>query len=171
MKATKDGLDIIVRAASASWAQPKTILLYVNGYEVARAEITPSEGPKDIHQLFHVDLPHDHDAWISAIVLGADVDAPWWGVQNKYTMGSTNPVWVDRDGKRGYESPRATAERLIKRAGTISDRLPLIFAGVDDTVLIQAMTLLEDEWLDSLADLGDARAEQSSYFNAYWSTH
>jgi len=171
VKATKDGLDIIVRAASASWAQPKTILLYVNGYEVARAEITPSEGPKDIHQLFHVDLPHDHDAWISAIVLGANVDAPWWGVQNKYTLGSTNPVWVNRDGKRGYESPRATAKRLIKRAGTISDRLPLIFEHVDDAVLIQAMTLLEDEWLDSLADLGDARAEQSSYFNAYWSTH
>ena len=63
------------------------------------------------------------------------------------------------------------AVRLIKRAGTIPDRLPLIFKGVDDAVLIQAMTLLEGEWLDALADLGDDRAEQSSYFNAYWSTH
>ena len=169
VRATSGSLDLIVRAASASWAQPKTILLYVNGYEVARAEIAPSEGPKDIHQLFHVDLPHDHDAWISFIVLGASLEAPWWGVRNKYTLGSTNPVWVDRDGKRGYESPRATAKRLIRRARSISDRLPLIFEGVDDAVLIQAMTLLEGEWLDALADLGDARAEQSSYFNAYWS--
>jgi len=171
VRATADGLDLIVRAASASWAQPKTIILYVNGYEVARAEVAPSEGPKDIHQLFHVELPHDHDVWISSIVLGAELVAPWWGVQNKYTLGSTNPVWVDRDGKRKYESPRATAVRLIKRAGTIPDRLPLIFKGVDDAVLIQAMTLLEGEWLDALADLGDDRAEQSSYFNAYWSTH
>ncbi|MCH2105297.1 MAG: CehA/McbA family metallohydrolase, partial [Planctomycetes bacterium] len=164
VKATKDGLDIIVRAASASWAQPKTIILYVNGYEVERAEIAPSEGPKDIHQLFHVDLPHNHDVWISSIVLGAHLEAPWWGVQNKYTLGSTNPVWVDRDGKRGYESPRATAARLIQRARGDASKLPLIFEGVDDTVLIQALTMLDDEQFDALADLGDARAEASDHF-------
>ncbi len=171
VKATKEGLDIVVRAASASWAQPKTIILYVNGYEVARSEIEPSDGPKDIHQLFHVDLPHDHDVWISSVVLGTHIEAPWWGVSNKYTLGSTNPIWVDRDGKRKYESPNATAARLIRRAGTEPKRLPLIFKGVDDAVLIQAMTLLEDDWLDALADLGDARAEESSYFKAYSSTH
>ena len=108
--------------------------------------------------------------WISSIVLGAHLEAPWWGVQNKYTLGSTNPVWVDRDGKRGYESPRATAARLIQRARGDASKLPLIFEGVDDTVLIQALTMLDDEQCDALADLGDARAEASDHFEAYWST-
>jgi len=171
VRANESGLDLVVRAASASWAQPKTILLYVNGYEVARAKITPSEGPKDIHQLFHVDLPHDHDVWISSIVLGANLDAPWWGVRNKYTMGSTNPVWVDRGGKRGYESPRATAERLVKKAGSSSARLIEALEAADDTVVIQALTMLTDEEFDALADFGDDRADRSDHFNAYWLTH
>ena len=171
VKAKGDAVELIVRAASASWAQPKTFILYVNGYEVAREEVEPSEGPKDIHQLFHVDLPHDHDVWISCVVLGARLEAPWWGVQNKYTLGSTNPVWIDRDGKRGYESPRATAARLIERVGENTSKLPLAFEGVDDAVLIQAMSLLSDEGVDALADLGDARASESAYFEAYWSTH
>ena len=103
--------------------------------------------------------------------LGAKLEAPWWGVQNKYTLGSTNPVWVDRDGRNGYESPRATAARLIQRTRGDASKLPLVFEGVDDTVLIQAMTMLDDEQLDALADLGDARAEASDHFKAYWSTH
>jgi len=171
VRATEDGVDLVVRAACASWAQPKTILVYKNGVEVAREEVAPTEGPKDIHQLIHVDLPHDHDAWIACVVLGSELDAPWWGVQNNYTLGATNPVWVNRDGRRGYESPRATAARIIKEVGPSPERLAATFADVDDAVLIQAMTLLTDEDLDALADLGDERAEQSSYFNRYWSTH
>ena len=150
VRATEAGIDIIVRAASASWAQPKTIIVFKNGYEVARVEIEPTDGPKDILQPFHIDLPHEHDAWISSVILGAKLDAPWWGVKNNYTLAGTNPIWVDRGGTRGYESPRATAGRLIKRAGSSTERLIKAFAAVDDAVLIQAMTLLDEAKADLL---------------------
>ena len=169
VRATEAGIDIVVRAASASWAQPKTIIVFKNGYEVARTEIAPTDGPKDILQPFHIDLPHEHDAWISSVVLGAELDAPWWGVKNNYTLAGTNPIWVDRGGARGYESPRATAGRLIKRAGSSAERLIKTFADVDDAVLIQAMTLLDEAKADLLADLCDERAESSEYFDLYWS--
>jgi hypothetical protein len=171
VKAKDGGVDLVLRAASASWAQPKTIIAYKNGYEVARVEVEPSEGPKDIHQLFHIDLSHDHDAWVAFIVLGAELDAPWWGVRNFYTLGSTNPVWIDRGGKRGYESPLETAAHLVKAAGSNHAKLAESLKGVDDAVLIQALTLVSDEAVDALADLGDARAASSDYFKAYWSTH
>jgi hypothetical protein len=169
VKATEDGIDIVVRAASASWAQPKTIIVYRNGYEVARAEIEPTVGPKDVHHVFHIDLPHEHDSWISCVVLGAELDAPWWGVQNNYTLAGTNPIWVDRGGARGYESPLATAGRLIKAAGSSTERLIASFEAADDAVLIQGMTLLDEERADTLADLCDERAERSDYFDIYWS--
>ena len=171
VKATGAGVDIIVRAASASWAQPKTIIVYRNGYEVAREEVAPTAGPKDVRQAFHIDLPHDHDSWLSCVVLGAELDAPWWGVQNNYTLAGTNPIWIDRGGARGYESPLATAERLIKAADSSTERLITSFGAVDDAVLIQGITLLDDERADLLADLCDERAESSSYFDTYWSTH
>ena len=167
-RATANGLDIVVRAASASWAQPETILLYRNGYEIARAEITPSPGPHDIHHLFHVDLPEDHDSWISCIVLGAKLEAPWWGVQNKYTLAASNPIWIDRDGRSGYQSPRATAERLLKKSGPNPTKLITALQAADDAVVIQALTMLSEAQLDELADFGDDRAAQSAYFRAYW---
>ena len=77
--------------------------------------------------------------------------------------------WVDRGGTRGYESPRATAGRLIKRAGSSTERLIKAFAAVDDAVLIQAMTLLDEAKADLLADLCDERADSSEYFDLYWS--
>jgi hypothetical protein len=100
--------------------------------------------------------------------LGAELDAPWWGVQNNYTLAGTNPIWIDRGGARGYESPRATAGRLIKAAGSSTERLIKAFAGADDAVLIQGMTLLDEDKADILADLCDERAESSAYFNSYW---
>ena len=61
--------------------------------------------------------------------------------------------------------------RLIERVGKNTSKLPLAFEGVDDAVLIQAMSLLSDVGVDALADLGDARTSESAYFEAYWSTH
>ncbi|MDP6538337.1 MAG: CehA/McbA family metallohydrolase [Planctomycetota bacterium] len=165
--ASAGAVDFVVRVAAPSWARPESIAVFVNGAERARAELAVADGPVDLTRSFHIDLPAPHDAWIGVVVEGSGGPLPWWNVENPYTLAATNPLFVDRGGVRGYESPRATAERLIATAGSPPAGLGELLSAADDAVLIQALTLLDAEARASLDSLAGARAEHSERLRAF----
>ena len=162
-----DGLAFVVRVASPAWARPESITVFVNGVARERVELDPEQGPVDLQHLFQIALPEDHDVWISVVALGAEQRLPWWNVENLYTLGATNPVWVDRDAEPGYQSPRATAKQRIARAGGQPERLVEALEAVDDAVLVQALTLLSNDQLAALDELVGLRATQSETLRAF----
>lgn len=130
-------------------------------------ELDPEQGPVDLQHLFQIALPEDHDVWISVVALGAERRLPWWDVENLYTLGATNPVWVDRDAEPGYQSPRETARQRIARAGPQPARLVEALEAVDDAVLVQALTLVSTDQLAALDELVGSRATQSETLRAF----
>lgn len=107
-------VPVRVRVAAPGWITPRRVLLFLNGAQVAEAPVPGTPGrPTDAWLEFQVTTP-PHDAWLVAVVLGDGVQGPHWKTMKDHTKAITNPVWLDVDGRRGYESPRAIAERLMK---------------------------------------------------------
>jgi hypothetical protein len=141
---TCDGasLDLALRVAAPGWIRPRSAHVFQNGEEVAKAELPSRAGePFDETLQFALAAPAS-DAYLICVVLGEGVSGPWWEPLSDYTLGATNPIFVDADGNGRYQSPREIAAGLLRsRAGeTAADLL----ARVDPAVGVQLIDLALD---------------------------
>ncbi len=112
--AALDGtLDVRLRVAAPGWVRPRLARVFANGVEIARRELAVErDAPLDVTLDMSLPWPHRHDAWIVCVVTGDAVDGHYWPLLNPYTLGATNPVWLDVDGDGVHQSPREVADAL-----------------------------------------------------------
>jgi len=154
VETTVDEIEAVVRVRHPSWVTPERLDLVVNGAVAASVPLAPrgaGDRPREIERRVAVKLP-PHDGWVVAVATAQRVTAPFWAMSLPRAVAITNPVFVDRDGRPGWSSPRATAERLVQAAAEggadgpapLARRLPAVLAGVDDAVAIQALEIARD---------------------------
>jgi hypothetical protein len=88
-----------------------------------------------------------------AIATGPGVKEPFWEIPHPYqptsktftprVIGSTNPIWIDADGDGQFQSAYAIAQSLLQRFGTDREKLHEALKQYDESVVIQAKSLLE----------------------------
>jgi hypothetical protein len=87
-----------------------------------------------------------HDAWVVCVALGPGVSDPCWRTPNPYTIAASNPIYLDWNRDGTYDSPRATARRVLSDHAN-GPRLSAELAGCDRAVRVQAMSLAREEFL------------------------
>jgi hypothetical protein len=117
-----------------SWVRTTRATLHVNGIPVESRELGAYAGPMGQALEFTVP-PLPHDAWVVLVAEGDDVTGAWWPAREKYTLGITNPVFVDADGDGQYSSPREIGEAAFERAGGWRGAIDRL----DDAAAIQAL--------------------------------
>lgn len=108
-----------VEVRRPEWITTTNCTLYLNGVAV---QDLGAEGGAAILQL------PGNDCWLVAIASGPGITQGYWPIPRPYqasttsaasfTLGSTNPIWIDRDGDGKFTAPREWAERLLKRGGS-----------------------------------------------------
>ena len=164
-----DHVRLDVRVAAPSWIHPDRLRVYVNGTMTVEQPLATVPGMAyDECWVFALPAPR-HDAWIVCVALGPGVSDPCWRTLNPYTIASTNPIYLDRDGDGTYDSPRATARRMLQEHGS-GPRLARELAGYDPAVRVQAMSLARDELLRAararLEDLAGEDAAARRYLSS-----
>lgn len=146
-------VKVQLRVAAPSWVRPRRALLFLNGVVVAERPLEASVGQVlDTRLEFSIAAPR-HDAYLVCAVLGEPVTEPFWPTAQPYTLAACNPVYIDADNNRRYDSPRATAQRLIATTGKDLESQWQMIAELDDAIAVQAVDLL---W--SAADVALRRA-------------
>ncbi len=124
-----------LRVAAPSWVRPRTALVYRNGVEVARRDVA-ADGSTPTDSTLTVELERPpHDAYVVCVVVGEGITAPFWPTLNPYTLGATNPIYLDADGDGRFESPREIAMRRLASG----DSLGSLFRTADAAVRRQAI--------------------------------
>ncbi len=166
---------IELRVASPSWVTPLRATLYANG--VAVQEIEFAEGPVAGGTDRTVALDPNaawpaHDFWLVAIATGTEPGAPWWPNRNDYTLGATNPVFVDVDGDGVCSSPRAIARALVDEQGTDRDAVAAMLARVDSAAAVQVMRLVRRAYVREASEraalLGNATSGGDPWVGAWF---
>lgn len=173
--ATGPAVRIALRVAAASWVRPEKATVYVNGIAAAEAVVPCDEGkPTDRTLDLEIGRPA-HDAHLVCVVTGPGIDDPSWRTSANYTLGATNPVFLDVDGDGDYASPRETARAIVARAGAAPESLAAEFARVDDAVAIQmaslARTAYEAEAREKLRRLAGGASERQPGAREYLERH
>ena len=92
---------------------------------------------------------------------------PFWETPRPYQLTSktfaplsiaaTNPVWIDGDGNGSYDSPRATASRIVRESKGDRRQLAKHLERVDIAVVAQIRSLLarkggtlDKPWIDRI---------------------
>ena len=76
--------------------------------------------------------------WISS--------SEYWRTAKDYTLGATNPVFLDRDGDGRYESPNTIARTLVKSTAGDPAALGTVLGHYDEAVLVQALLLARQQY-------------------------
>jgi hypothetical protein len=146
--ATGASYKLALRVASAAWVTPEKAIVFVNGIAVAEVPVPREEGkPTDVTLDLEIARP-PHDAHLVCVVTGAGVADASWRIDANYTLGATNPVFLDADGDGVYRSPRETAQAIVARSGFEPEKLEAEFASVDDAVAIQLASLARAAYED-----------------------
>ncbi len=137
-------VEVEVQVQGPSWVRADEVVLLLNGIEVRKAKIPPSEKAVKLSETWKIELPR-HDVHLVVVTSGPPVTAPYWPVSagsNGYVLGATNPVWIDGDGDGKFTSALEYADRLTKEHGTGPAAIEKALAGFDEAVAIQAASLV-----------------------------
>lgn len=164
-------VTISLRVAAPSWIRPEKATVFFNGVVVAEAAVPTRAGePTDIRLRLHAPRPA-FDAHVVCLVTGPGVDGPWWPTLNPYTMGATNPIYLDVDGNGVYDSPRASAMALLEAVGTEPARLREALVDCDEAVAVQALDLVRaiyvEEAYAKLQEAASLPAQASAHVRGY----
>jgi hypothetical protein len=133
-------LPVEIRVQAPHWIRPERVRLFANGLEVATTNLrTKADQATDARVVLEPSLPA-HDVWLVCVVTGSDPGGPHWPAHNDYSLGATNPVYVDR-GEDGWHAPRALAQRLLEVHG--ADELESALREYDPVVRRHARDLTE----------------------------
>jgi hypothetical protein len=143
---SEDGFEVGLRIACPRWVRPERARIFVNGIErhgVALEELTASDAQQpgfETSLTARIDWPHAHDAWVVCVVDGAEAGRPFWPMTNAYTLGASNPVFIDADRDGAYSPPRVSARRLLDRSES-GGSLALELASCDPAVGVHLLDL------------------------------
>jgi hypothetical protein len=90
-------------------------------------------------------VPHLHDAWVVIAVFGGPAGGAFWPGLNDYTLGASNPVFLDVDGDGVWQSPREIAKSRFKGAPAEMD-----LVDADTAVMVQYLDIA-DAWYQEQA--------------------
>lgn len=137
-------VKVVVEVRGPRWARADRLTLWLDGERVHDERIRSRSDSVVKHRCeVEIRLP-PHDGWLVVAATGPPVTAPFWPLEDddRYVLGATNPIWIDRDGDGRYRSPRETAERLVAlRAGDL-DALARDLRASDGAVRVQAASIL-----------------------------
>lgn len=156
--ATGGIVELEAVVSGASWVRADRLEVFVNGTSALVKDLGPiPDGAFRLRQPLRVPIP-SHDAWLVVVASGPGVNEPFWAMPRPYqptsliwtpkVLGITNPLWLDGDGDGRYTSPRSLASELIQRSEGNAARLADGLNGMDDSVLLQALSLLHGEGRD-----------------------
>jgi hypothetical protein len=150
-------VNVRLRVAAPSWVQPSRAIIYLNGQAIAEKAVPHVAGkPTDVWLDFTVPLSK-HDAHLIGVVLGEGVDHPSIGYKSRvvdgkvqrinalFTLGVTNPVFLDTNGNGQYESPREQAGALLASAGSTLDQQWQTIMQTDQVIAVQMISLLRQQ--------------------------
>jgi hypothetical protein len=160
-----------LRVASPGWIRPRKAIVLLNGESVATREVPAAEGrPTDATLTFELPV-QGLDAHLIGVVLGDPVTYPGWKTLNNYTLAATNPVFLDVNGDGAYNSPRDSANRILRSVGNDVEALINTLEVVPTPVGVQMLALSHDQYRGperALLDRGVARlAEFHPLFALY----
>jgi hypothetical protein len=141
-------VDAFVDVRHPSWINPSRLDLVVDGAVAASVDLAsrlPGDTPTANRRRVRVPVPA-HDSWLVAVAWGEGVTLPCWTTELKETVAITNPIWLDADGDRRCDSPRALAQALLEHGGGEVAALATAIADVDDAVAFQLLDLLRESW-------------------------
>lgn len=131
-----DRVAVDLRVAAPSWVRPHTACVYQNGVLVAQQEVPHvAATPTDVRLRFDLAVP-PADAHLVCAVIGDPVRDPAWPIPGEYTLGVTNPVWLDGDGDGECTSAFATASKLFAAHPQPAD-LREVLLQQDDAIAVQ----------------------------------
>lgn len=146
--------DVEARVQAPAWVHPSKLVVYVDGHAAAEQALAcPPGETTDRSIALKLELPH-HDAWLAVVVLGDAVRGPWWPAAVAYTLGATNPFFLDADADGRCASPLDVAKAALPELKSPSD-VAAALARLDDGAAIQLLALLLDDpqRRDVVADL------------------
>ena len=98
-------VELEVSVGSPSWITPRRTLVYLNGERVVDRPVPERSGDSfETVETFELDMDLEQDGWIVVVALGDPVGLPGWPMLNEYTLGATNPIWLDADGDGVYRA-------------------------------------------------------------------
>lgn len=160
-----------VRVASAHWFTPRELVLFVNGEAIERRSLDATAGRAfDATTTLSFAWP-EHDAWVVAVALGGGSGGPWWPMQQDYSLGATNPVFLDADADGVWSSPRQTATALASRWNGGAAQLVALVRGLDDATAIHLVDAARTQaaWSADVDAAVEAAASDRPPLRAYLS--
>ncbi len=151
----KDKLKVEITVSGPAWVQADRVELYANGILIREQAVRDDHQP-GIKARLALELPKPaHDVHLVAIATGPGVKEPFWEIPRPYqpknktftsrVIGSTNPIWIDADGDRRFQSAYSIAQSLIQRLGNDTGNWNEAAKGFDDAVGIQLQSLLPEQ--------------------------
>ncbi len=114
---------LVLTVRAPSWITPRKAELYANGeliHQIPLDEQSDQLTNTPMNREFEVILENRHegqDAWLVWVVTGDGVSGGHWPLHNDYTLGATNPIYLDWSNDGVYQSPRETAQRMVESRG------------------------------------------------------
>ncbi|MFT5052404.1 MAG: hypothetical protein ACI8QZ_003837, partial [Chlamydiales bacterium] len=171
------GCEVRLKIAAPEWIRPQRATLYVNGQAVEELDLARRRtdgAPFDDEITVTLSDTSGDDAWIVWVVLGAGIDGPYWPLLNDYTLGVTNPVFLDRSGDGVYQSPRDSARALVRSGGADAQALAQLLKQASEAVALQALDLVrvryEEAARASLRELGASAGAEHVRIDEYLDT-
>lgn len=130
-------LKISASVRHPSWVTPTAVTVYQNGLPVASEPVQGFKGPFGHTVEFTLPAPR-HDGYIVVVAEGNDVAGAWWPSGEKYTLGITNPIFVDADGDGVARSPKEVGRIAFSKTGEWKRAI----VDLDDAAAIQVLALV-----------------------------
>lgn len=163
---SSNSVTATIEVTGPSWSTVDRIRIYGNGIKLADRQVESVVGTVKATETFRLDNLRN-DTHLVAIATGPGVMKPFWETPRPYQLTSktfaplsiaaTNPVWIDGDGNGSYDSPRATASRIVRESKGDRRQLAKHLERVDIAVVAQIRSLLarkggtlDKPWIDRI---------------------
>jgi hypothetical protein len=159
-----------LRVLGPSWATADKLTLYANGVAIRDERIHNGTRPGVKWTGVWTLPPQRHDVHLAAIATGPGVEALYWPIAKPYqptspvverlVIGSTGAVWIDADGDGQRTSALAYAQRLVAKHNGRPLDVVAALAEHDESVAVQAASLLRASGADLEAPEFESAAQQ-----------
>ncbi len=142
----KESMEVEIKVSGPRWSRADSVTLFLNGTPVRKEALPPTSEVVKYQATWRIYTP-PHDAHLVVIASGPPITAPYWALaqEKRYSLGATNPIWIDADGDGRFESARDYAARLVREHGRDLSQLQAGLAGYDEAVAFQVASILRHQ--------------------------
>lgn len=147
-----ESIKIEAVVSGPSWVKADRVELFANGILVREQAIEDDFRAGEKARVTWTLPKPAHDVHLVAIATGPGVTEPFWEIPRPYqpssktfvprVIGSTNPIWIDADGDRRFQSAFAYAQKIVQQHGTDREKLGESLKRYDAAVAVQVETLM-----------------------------